>query len=330
MVHNSYKNKLINYSKKVPKIKSFSEKIDIVYTWVNSEDKKWQNKIKQYVDEIDPVRFKQFNEIYFSLETLEKFARPIINKIYIVTDNQKIDTSKLSEWLSERVVHVFHSEIIPDKYLPTFNSLTIETFIYRIPNLTNNFLYLNDDVFLGNHLTNDFLYRNNTPNILIRIRDKPAKRSLNQPWLHYYLNVYDMFIDKYGLFPNISPLHTYVMMNVDVCKLAYKNFEKEIEASITRTRDSKNINFWFLGYAMGLYSGHFNYYLANDSVTQIIYCQTKNGINYPKMKEDIKELFRKRPITFNYNNLVEDCMPFWELIKKHYIKTFDMQMKKSK
>ena len=72
MINNKYKNKLIEYSKKVKKINSYQDKIDIVYTWVNSEDKKWQNKIKQYVNKIDPVRFKQYDEIYFSLDTLEK------------------------------------------------------------------------------------------------------------------------------------------------------------------------------------------------------------------------------------------------------------------
>ena len=43
-----------------------------------------------------------------------------------------------------------HSEIFPDTGdLPTFNSHAIEACLHRIPDLSENFLYFNDDVFLG-------------------------------------------------------------------------------------------------------------------------------------------------------------------------------------
>ena len=137
--------KLLDTIKKI-KCKKFNQtKFDIVYTYVDSTDKEWQKSIKKYFPNknIDPQRYKDYGEIYFSLKTLEIFAKNICNNIYIVTDNQKIDETKISPWLKKNIKYVYHNEIIPPHFLPTFNSITIESFLHNIPNLTENFIYLN-------------------------------------------------------------------------------------------------------------------------------------------------------------------------------------------
>lgn len=54
---------------------------------------------------------------------------------------------------------ITHDMLIDDDdILPTFSSSAIETFIHKIPNLSKQFLYLNDDIFLGNTLHPDDLY----------------------------------------------------------------------------------------------------------------------------------------------------------------------------
>jgi hypothetical protein len=50
-------------------------------------------------------------------------------------------------------VHIIDHTLIfkgYEDYLPTFNSLSIESCIFRIPNLSEHFIYFNDDVFLIN------------------------------------------------------------------------------------------------------------------------------------------------------------------------------------
>lgn len=42
-----------------------------------------------------------------------------------------------------------HSDFIPAKYLPTFNSNPIELNLHRIPGLNEHFIYFNDDIFLA-------------------------------------------------------------------------------------------------------------------------------------------------------------------------------------
>ncbi|GEA51317.1 exopolysaccharide phosphotransferase cps2G [Vibrio inusitatus NBRC 102082] len=136
-------------------------KVDIVYTWVNDCDALWLDKRKKYLykttEEEITNRYDDQDELKYSLRSVAKFA-PWINHIYIVTDNQK------PNWLkyNSKISIINHEEIIPNKYLPTFNSSVIELFIHRIPNLSENFLYLNDDVLFGRNLNFSDFYKNKT------------------------------------------------------------------------------------------------------------------------------------------------------------------------
>ena len=52
--------------------------------------------------------------------------------------------------LQAKIRRVTHRELFEgfEDNLPTFNSLAIETLLWRIPDLAEQFLYFNDDVFL--------------------------------------------------------------------------------------------------------------------------------------------------------------------------------------
>ncbi|MEZ8310457.1 stealth conserved region 3 domain-containing protein [Vibrio splendidus] len=127
--------------------------IDIVYTWVNSNDQNWKKKKDRFTgtchhlpEESDVAsRFRENDELRYSLRSVLLNAS-WVRKIYIVTDDQKPD------WFHEfddRVQLVSHREIFVDQDdLPCFNSHAIESNLHRIPGLSEHFLYFNDDVFL--------------------------------------------------------------------------------------------------------------------------------------------------------------------------------------
>lgn len=313
--------KLLDTIKKI-KCKKFNQtKFDIVYTYIDSTDKEWQKSIKKYFPykNIDPQRYKDYGEIYFSLKTLEIFAKNICNNIYIVTDNQKIDETKISPWLKKNIKYVYHNEIIPLKFLPTFNSITIESFLHNIPNLTENFIYLNDDMFFGNFVTSDFFYnKNKCLNIFIRPIKKASNRSNNKPWLDYYLNVYNIFINRLNLFPNFAPVHTYYMMNKELCKNVWEFFNDDLNKSLTRIRNKNNINFWFLCFAMGLYKGYFKNKMPTLKESANIACYP--GLTEDERIKDISIILKNRPIIFCYNNINEECVKYWEILKNNYLK----------
>ena len=120
-------------------------KIDMVFTYCDGTDPKFIKEKKQFLKEKDkinnlPVRYININEITYSVRSVLKFI-PWINMIYIIT-NKQIPPIELNP----KVKIIDHTEIIPRKYLPTFNSDVIESFIHNIPELSDIFLYNNDDM----------------------------------------------------------------------------------------------------------------------------------------------------------------------------------------
>jgi len=157
-----------------PSLETFQNDIpiDIVYTWVNGDDPNWINQKQQFLnkDILKPenLRYKNINELKYSLRSIQKYA-PWVRNIFIVVDDiQKPD------FVSDKIKIIKHSQIIPQKYLPTFNSHVIEANLHKIPNLSKYFLYFNDDNFLGSPLSkNELLSPNGKPYYF------PAKLPLN-------------------------------------------------------------------------------------------------------------------------------------------------------
>ncbi|KAI6658944.1 N-acetylglucosamine-1-phosphotransferase subunits alpha/beta-like isoform X1 [Oopsacas minuta] len=98
------------------------------------------------LDDYSLNRFEDNEELRYSIRSVLKYA-PWIRHIYIVTNGQ------IPYWLDlshTRVSIVTHHEIFQNiSHLPTFSSPSIESHIHRIPGLSKKFLYLNDDVMLG-------------------------------------------------------------------------------------------------------------------------------------------------------------------------------------
>jgi hypothetical protein len=131
--------------------------IDIVYLWVDGTDPVWRLKRERAKAELNAHshgelaaysnvegRFRDNEELRYSLRALDKFF-PDHGHIYIVTDAQ------VPAWLcnSQRVTVIDHRDLIPAACLPTFDSGNIETYIHRIPGLSERYFYFNDDVFFG-------------------------------------------------------------------------------------------------------------------------------------------------------------------------------------
>lgn len=126
---------------------SAAPSIDAVYTWVNHADADWQNLwLESFPSEgFDPDRYTSNDELRYSLRSLNKYA-PWLRKIHIVSNCSR------PNWLDddERINWVNHESIFPEKEaLPTFNSHAIEACLHRIEELSEHFIYLNDDFVLS-------------------------------------------------------------------------------------------------------------------------------------------------------------------------------------
>ena len=110
--------------------------IDFVVTWLDSNDPEWQEAYFKYKpDSKGPkgnARFRNMDIFRYWFRAVELYA-PWVNKVYLITNG------KFPSWINtenKKLVLVKHSDYIPQDYLPTFSSCTIELFMHRIQGLS--------------------------------------------------------------------------------------------------------------------------------------------------------------------------------------------------
>ena len=104
-------------------------------------------------------RLASHDEIRFCLRSIHNYA-PWVRAIWVVVDRQRPPRIDLDLAEHHKIRFVDHREIFRgyERLLPTFNSLAIETMLWRIDGLADRFLYFNDDCFLVNPVqATDFL-----------------------------------------------------------------------------------------------------------------------------------------------------------------------------
>lgn len=136
---------------------TMTQPVDIVYLWVDGNDPVWRKKRQHAMAHLGAEyhsamavygnvegRFRDNDELRYSLRALERFF-PNHGHVYIVTDAQT------PAWLHthKQITVIDHRDLMPSSVLPTFDSGHIESYIHRIPNLSERYFYCNDDVFFG-------------------------------------------------------------------------------------------------------------------------------------------------------------------------------------
>ena len=141
------------------------EKIDFVITWVDGNDENWQKEKDIYVpnkgfkDTNTKNRYRDMGTLKYWFRAVEKYA-PWVNKIHFIT------WGHLPSWLNtdnEKLQIVNHKDYIPHEVLPTFNSNAIEIFMNKIPNLSEHFVYFNDDMFINDYVEPTYFFKNGKP-----------------------------------------------------------------------------------------------------------------------------------------------------------------------
>ena len=140
--------------------------IDFVVTWVDMHSQQWKDEFAKYSNKIDntknsfsEARFRDYGFMKYWFRGVEKFA-PFVRKIHFVTCGQKPD------WLNEnnpKIALVNHKDYIPNQFLPCFNSNVLEFYLHKIPNLSEHFVYFNDDFFIINEVSQERFFKNGLP-----------------------------------------------------------------------------------------------------------------------------------------------------------------------
>ncbi len=169
-------------------------KIDFVLPWVNPLDREWQEK-KSFYSNIDlketnsnhKSRYRDMETLRYVLRSIEKNC-PWYNKLYLITEGH------YPEWLdinNNKISLVTHNQLYYNKeHLPVFNSSSIEMNLSNIDSLSENFVYLNDDMIIMRGLNKDRFF----------FHDKPVD-FLNHAWLprnkiYSWLRSSDVWVDS--------------------------------------------------------------------------------------------------------------------------------------
>lgn len=161
--------------------------IDFVVTWVDGNDKAWQLEKSKYMgksgEDDRPERYRDWGLLKYWFRGVEKYA-PWVRKIHFVT------WGHLPAWLdtsNPKLNIVNHSDYIPNKYLPTFNSHVIEFHLHRIKGLSERFVYFNDDMFITGDIKENDFFKGDLPKDILAFQPVVANPA-NPVMSHLYLN----------------------------------------------------------------------------------------------------------------------------------------------
>jgi hypothetical protein len=285
--------------------------VDLVYLWVDGNDDAWKAKKNAELKKIGKLpptevigdcRSNDNDELLFSLRSVEKFA-PWINHIFVVTDNQ---TPKWLDTGNPKITIVDLEEIMPQNALPCFNSTVIELFIPNIRNLSEHFIYANDDMLFTAKTTPSYFFtKKGVPIIRVRKSKKiklfPVGKTFIEQWesgtiysrniLNSKKLVYDIAGDyNYHLWPshNIDTYRKSDMLTSLNIPIIAEKLNGTRKNHFRNENDIHRILFHLLGVAKYGYKA-----VKNDFFTQLSQFLTFRFRDQPLYVENIKkDMFR--------------------------------------
>lgn len=260
--------------------------IDVVITWVNGNDPEWIEKKRAFTplnfgnSENDSVsRYDQIDEIKYSLRSIERNLK-FVRNIFLVTDDQH------PWWLNlenKKVQIISHKDFIDEQYLPTFNSHVIESYLHKIPNLSENFIYMNDDCFIWKQLdASDFF----SPGGISFSRFEPIKNvygirpdPTSPGWKNAAINSNNL-LNEINLAKGVSfHLHTPFALKKSILFDLEEKFKKEYSAfRVNKTRELNDIStVSFLYHHYAIQNGKAMIY--NEPQSLNVNSSNKNSLN---------------------------------------------------
>ena len=219
--------------------------MDVVITFVDGNDPVWKADYQKYTNiPVMQKRFRDWGTLKYLLRGIE-VNMPFIRNVYLVVSH----LSQVPQWADwENLKVVLHKDIIPEKFLPTFNCNPIEMHLHRIPGLDEEYLYFNDDMYPVAECRAEDFFRDGKALIgyyrhyiasgmykkICRNSDRLARKALDMK-------------------PSCSfarPQHICSPMFRSECEKVYAFAEEEIaKTSASRTRTEENLNqYLFLDY----------------------------------------------------------------------------------
>ena len=224
------------------------EPIDVLIKYIDLSDKTLKREgIKQIQKDEDN------EELRYSIRSILKYI-PWVRKIFILMPNEKVRYFKPYDEIKEKIVYVKDKDLLgydsANIYAFTFNLFKMEKF-----GLSENFIYFDDDFFVGKHLNKShFFYydedekrvvpsllnsefyelnrelTNAKYNMVVKKKDNMASQCF-MAWILSLLSTEKFFMDHYKdlTIINANPIHNAISYNIkdlkEIYDLVSKNYQ---------------------------------------------------------------------------------------------------------
>lgn len=270
------------------------DKIDVVIPWVDNTDLNWISTKEKYEKKylLDKKsngnnRYQNWENLHYLLRGIEKYMS-WVNKIFIITANQ-CPTFINDSHPKLRIIN--HSEYIPKKYLPTFNSNVIELNYHRIKELSEQFILFNDDCFpIAEQKLEDYF-----------IDGIPCDEGIESPIVPTDIG-------------NISNYASYVKANNILIINQHFN-KREVQSRDwdkwchpcygELLKRNQGLNYW--NHFVGFHDYHLPFSLLKSTLSEVWKLENE------KLDEVCQNKFR------NYNDLSCSLIRYWQLCKGDFI-----------
>ncbi|MBN6709942.1 Stealth CR1 domain-containing protein [Haemophilus haemoglobinophilus] len=139
--------------------------IDFVIPWVDGSDPEWlkqkakfDSSVKTYNN--SDMRYRDWGLLRYVLRGIETNC-PWYNKIYLITEGH------IPSWLdlsSGKIQLITHKDLYFNKnHLPIFSSPSIEMNLAKLTQLSDKFVYMNDDFLILKPVLQERFFQNNLP-----------------------------------------------------------------------------------------------------------------------------------------------------------------------
>ena len=207
----------------------------------------------------------------------------------------------------EGVRVVYHREFIPERFLPMFNSRSIEMFLKDIPGISNHFIYGNDDMFPIKPLTPEDFFVDGKPCIHMTEKPFPVLPNNYQAACREGLNFVAKEFGKQFRSSWLKNGHSIAPIVKGTCAHLWERGGKEIEASISPFRQPYNFNQYIYSWWQ---------YFAGEYVDKV---PTRKYVNTRKTVEEVVATLEDEDtsiVCVNDNECVEDYERYGKAVRK--------------
>ena len=267
--------------------------VDAVVLWVDGGDPVWIAEKNKHLGKTEStidasaVRYRDWGILKYWFRAIEK-NMSWINRVFFVTNGQ------FPEWLNlkcSKLRFVRHSDYMPEEYLPTFSANPIELNLHRIDDLSEHFVFFNDDMFVMNAVEESDFFQNGLPKYPASLHSiVPLSGKSEEIMSHIYVN--DM-------------------------TLINKNFNiKELR---------KNGKIWFNPVKVGLRNALISAFLANHNGYVGFY---NHHLPVPFRKSTLQEVWRKEGKVLHETSMNkfrsatdvnQYLFRYWELARQSFV-----------